>query len=409
MTADDSKSRKLKPILIVSHGYLPEFGGMEQFAGRLSVALHQAGHEVEVVTTPRIYNGVNLQKSLIRPLRSMEYGFPVYSLGHFRKFWQIRGVGCFAAGSYFLSLLLFVIRNRKRFRGIIVFAILRDFAWLCFLKKFIPSLPIVGVESSCGPLLEYRTVRKNIFGALYQRFIYSSKAKIVAFGEAILNDYRGLKFDEKRLIVIPNGITNFGKIHPYNPHAKQIVDVGRLSREKGFDILVDAFSLLKNKDVNLVIRGTGIEKEKLELQVSNYNISNRVVFHSSSSKETIADVFKDALLGVVASRVEGMSSVQLEAMSLGIPMVVTDVGCNAEVFNLTGGTYGPDGFAVSEFGVLVPSENAGALSRAIDYLINNEEKRVSISQNVQIRFGKRFDISCVANEYSRLFNGPVSF
>lgn len=404
MSKDSEKIRQ-KPLLIVSHGFPPEFGGMEQFAGRFSVALHDLNCNLKVLTTPRIYDSTNPKNSTIRPYKSNENGFTVLSIGKLRKCWIIPRLGFIAAASYFASLLFYVIKNHKRYRGIIVFGILRDFSWLCLLKKIIPDLPLIGIESSSGELLEYRTVgRRYVFGTLYQYFIKSSSAKIVAFGQVILDEYRNLGFSEDRLIVIPNGITPIKNTHPYNPNNHLVVAVGRLSHEKGYDILIDAFAKIKSEDARLIIHGTGPEKSKLETQVKNRKLIDRVTFSPSSLKLSIADIFEDATVGVVSSRIEGMSSIQLESMYLGIPMVVSDVGCNAEVFNLERGVYGDDGFAIGEYGLLVPAENSKALARAIDFLIKNKDLRLSISKNVKALFDGTFDISKVAQRYSDLLS-----
>jgi len=104
-----------------------------------------------------------------------------------------------------------------------------------------------------------------------------------------------------------------------------IVSAGRLIREKGFDILIESFSLLvknTNEDLNLVILGEGVEREKLELKIKKLGLEGRVFL-----KGLVLNVFpyfKNAKCCVVSSRIEGFPNVLLQMMSQNTNVVSTD-------------------------------------------------------------------------------------
>jgi len=104
-----------------------------------------------------------------------------------------------------------------------------------------------------------------------------------------------------------------------------IVSAGRLIPEKGFDILIESFALLiksTNEDLNLVILGEGVEREKLELKIKRHGLEERIFL-----KGLVLNVFpyfKNARTCVVSSRIEGFPNVLLQMMSQNTNVVSTN-------------------------------------------------------------------------------------
>jgi glycosyltransferase involved in cell wall biosynthesis len=112
-----------------------------------------------------------------------------------------------------------------------------------------------------------------------------------------------------------------------------VVAMGRLSHEKGFDILLEAFKQIAS-DVpnwNLAIFGEGPCREALEARRSEYELISRV--HMPGRTEFPARDLAKADIFVLSSRFEGMPNVMLEAMALGVPVVA--VNCSAGVRELS--------------------------------------------------------------------------
>lgn len=104
---------------------------------------------------------------------------------------------------------------------------------------------------------------------------------------------------------------------------KYICSAGRLIPEKGFDILIKAFSLLhkKHPELKLYILGEGKEKEALMELIKENNLSEVVLLKGHISNP--APYFKNAKLCVVSSRIEGFPNVLLEMMALNSSVVST--------------------------------------------------------------------------------------
>lgn len=108
----------------------------------------------------------------------------------------------------------------------------------------------------------------------------------------------------------------------YVPDLKNyLVAAGRLIPEKGFDILIEAFSQLNDKNLHLVILGDGKLREILQSQVDTLNISSRV--HLKGFLPNPMPYFLHAKACVVSSRIEGFPNVLLQMMCVNQQVVST--------------------------------------------------------------------------------------
>lgn len=120
------------------------------------------------------------------------------------------------------------------------------------------------------------------------------------------------------------------------PNGINILAIGRLTNDKGFDILIKSFDIIENKDCNLIILGEGEERSKLEKIIKELNLENRV-FLPGFVKNPFA-ILKNADLFVLSSRREGLPSVLIEALALEKKIVSTICSGASEI--LENGKYG---------------------------------------------------------------------
>lgn len=102
-----------------------------------------------------------------------------------------------------------------------------------------------------------------------------------------------------------------------------IVSAGRLIDEKGFDVLISAFKLVKIVEPNLklVILGEGANRASLSNQIEKLNLTTDVCLLGFT--ENVYPYFKTAILCVVSSRIEGFPNVLLQMMSQNTKVVST--------------------------------------------------------------------------------------
>ncbi len=109
--------------------------------------------------------------------------------------------------------------------------------------------------------------------------------------------------------------------------------VGRLSREKGPDLLLEALSLLPGREGTLVIVGEGREGDALRTQASQLGVSDRIRW--CGARDAAGRLMSAFDLFVLSSRTEGTPMVLFEAMAAEVPIVATQVGGVPDVVSAT--------------------------------------------------------------------------
>lgn len=152
-----------------------------------------------------------------------------------------------------------------------------------------------------------------------------------------------------------------------------IASAGRLVPWKHFDGVIDAVASLRAKGISasLVIAGTGPLQTEIERYARNKLGDACLMLGMLPHADTLA-VLKSADAFVLNSSYEGLSHVLIEALALGVPIVATRVGGNAEVIT--------DG----ENGLLVPSGDTGALTQALERVLTDDPLRDSMRIHAQV-------------------------
>ena len=197
------------------------------------------------------------------------------------------------------------------------------------------------------------------------KLLYRYAHSVVAISNPVKNSLIENKICKTNLItVIPNPVdinffNNFVKKYKLNlpEYENYICAVGRLSFEKGFDILLKAFSEIDNTDIHLVIIGDGKLKKELLDYANEFSISDKVHFTGFINPY---EILQNSSLFVLPSRSEGFGLALVEALALGVPVVATSCpGAPREIL-LNG-----------KLGHLVETENASALTSAINNALIN--------------------------------------
>lgn len=177
----------------------------------------------------------------------------------------------------------------------------------------------------------------------YSHFVLDSSQKIIAISrsaESYLKKEMGVK--DSRIEVIPVGVdaTRFSpRIKPYAPVAdkigekKMVLFVGRLTKYKGVECLLHAFSLLLKdyKDVVLCIRGSGPESPRLHQLESELGLKGKVLWPSYIPNSDMPRLYTASNLFVLPSLIEPLGIAALEAMGSGRPVVANRVGGLADL------------------------------------------------------------------------------
>jgi len=165
---------------------------------------------------------------------------------------------------------------------------------------------------------------------------------------------------------------------------RQIIFVGRLSREKGIDVLIDAMDEIE--DVHLLIVGSGSERFSLDA-----NTENRIhVMGEQTWKKTISLIRGSDVL-VLPSRTEGLPTVILEAMAVGTPVIASAVGGIPEIIE------------TNREGVLVPRNDVKSLTNAIKSVMKDRKKRAYLAKNAKEKLQREYTWDVVLEKYLKIY------
>ncbi len=201
------------------------------------------------------------------------------------------------------------------------------------------------------------------------------------------------------IAIIPNMLSEKFELPKSTPSKKrkerpmELLYLGRLSVEKGPDVLVQALAILgKSVPYRLTILGDGPLRPALEQQVENAGLRDTVRF--LGFKSSIQDDLMATDVLVMPSRTEGLPMALIEATAAGKPVVAARVGGIPELIEdgVTGLLAAPDD----------PKALAGRLERMFGDLHQYQSRCHARAQKIQIDYSPERWVELALNEYERI-------
>lgn len=240
---------------------------------------------------------------------------------------------------------------------------------LLLTKPFLPRHTALIIREANTPSIRLNHTRYPMLYRTAYRMLYPLSDKVICSCNYMRDDLiQHFSISPAKIEIIPNpvdlerlrhGINAGG--NPYPDDRTQIVSVGRLNYQKGFDLLIMAFSLSlkKNPNIRLTIVGDGPERAALKELAEDLGISEAVAFAGEVKNPFPYMAHADFL--VLSSRWEGSPNTVLESLGCGTPVLA---------FESPGGT--AEIIKEGENGWLVPSLNWKELARRMVWIV--EEK-----------------------------------
>jgi glycosyltransferase involved in cell wall biosynthesis len=201
-----------------------------------------------------------------------------------------------------------------------------------------------------------------------RRMLYR-RAALLVVQTSTVRSWAQAEMPTVRVRVIPNPVGSTFTPRLQEPGSHRFVAIGRLARQKGFDLLLNAFAGIAEAlpDWSLHVYGEGEERPALERQAAQLGIADRV--RLPGIVERTDQVLREADVFVLPSRYEGFPNVLLEALATGVPSV--SFACPS----------GPEDIVVDrENGLLVPCGDQGGLGRAMLELAGDARLRVTLAR-----------------------------
>ena len=236
-----------------------------------------------------------------------------------------------------------------------------------------------------------------------QSWLLKRADKIVITTPTYLEESNTLKKYKNKITCIPIGIDSqelsidrntLNVLKNKYQGNKIVFSLGRLVYYKGFEYLIDAARFLPN-DIIILIAGIGELKEKLQDQIFNHNLQNKVKLLGKIPFEELGAYYElcDIFCLPSTERSEAFGVVQIEAMAFEKPIISTSIkGSGVDWVNLN-----------NISGIIVPPKNSKKLAEAITELLTNENKYQQLSIGAKKRYEDVFTKDKMVDSFKSLY------
>ncbi len=169
-----------------------------------------------------------------------------------------------------------------------------------------------------------------------------------------------------------------------------IMSIGQISIRKNQKVIIEAISLINNPKVKYVIVGFGELEEELQNLANKLNVIDRVIF--TGYRQDAKALLHCADLFAFPSLQEGLPASLMEAMSVGLPVVCSDIRGNNDLIENDIGGY------------LCNSNDYKSFAKKIDYLLNNKDIALKMGKYNQNNI-LNYDTKVVIDEMKNIYNG----
>ena len=223
-----------------------------------------------------------------------------------------------------------------------------------------------------------------------ENILYTFFAEKVVFQTESVKNYFNASIKKKSVVIVnPIGAS----ILPVytGTREKCIAGVGRLTGQKNFELLIDAFIEFDKKisGYTLHIYGDGPLSSKLKQMASEHDMSHKIVFHGYVNN--VAEQICKYNMYVSTSNFEGISNAMLEAMAMGIPTICTDCPVGGARMMIKNGVNG----------LLIPMNDKATLVNAMLEIADNEKVAQDISHKA-VQIGEELDLKKITLKWERL-------
>jgi glycosyltransferase involved in cell wall biosynthesis len=232
------------------------------------------------------------------------------------------------------------------------------------------------------------------------RWLYPRADKVICVGDFVADDLAtNFRVPRRKLVRIYNPVDfELGRKlanatgNPYEGNGPQLVAAGRLSKEKGFDVLIDAIPRVHAAmpDARLTILGEGSLKPDLLAQRERLGLDE--VVRLIGFQRNPYPYLKHADLLVLPSRFEGMPNVVIEALVVGTPVVASD--CPGAVREI---------LRDCPIARLVQPADPEALAQTIVSALNSTSRAMPPGEKLDA-YLSRFDVKARVRDYEQIFD-----
>jgi len=229
---------------------------------------------------------------------------------------------------------------------------------------------------------------------------------VLAVSNEIEQDLLLRGFAKKKVFHILNSV-DIEKFHPLAnsklSNIPCISFIGRLDRQKGVDILLQALKILADRGIlfNACIVGDGPSREELIADAKRLSLLDHIQF--AGMQQDTVPFYRQSTILALPSRYEGLPHVALEAMACNVAIVGSYVGGIPEVLDPEGAVPAmPEAYRICKNGILMPPDAPIELAAAIQNLLDDTALREQLGANARQYIETHYTLDAVADQYLKL-------
>ncbi len=189
----------------------------------------------------------------------------------------------------------------------------------------------------------------------------------------------------------PETSSNLGQVELKIKNKKVILFVGRLVRIKGIITLIEAIAQINLKDVVLLICGEGELLQKLRLMINDLGLNDKVIFVGKVSNDVLPKYYAISDVCVIPSLFESLGMVALEAMSMGKPVIASNVGGLPEIIEHNNN------------GLLVEPGDSSSLAESITKVLSDKNLADRLGLNARRKAVSCFSINNMLQQTANVY------
>ena len=255
----------------------------------------------------------------------------------------------------------------------------------CIKKMY--GVPYIVVEHDSAILTKSITQKQ----LERQKRGYDGANAVIAVSAALKNELQKITKHQVEIIhnIVPDYMFVKNNRIKSNDEEFCFISVGNLKKSKAFDLTIKAFShvVKNNKNVKLIIVGSGSEEMYLKELTAKCNIEDKVEFAGTISNRKLPELLTRCDCFVLPSKFETFGVVYIEAMACGLPVIATKCG-------------GPEEFINEMNGVLLETDTPMELARIMEKFVENH--REYDKKGIALAVEKQFSAEVIGKKLERV-------
>ena len=186
------------------------------------------------------------------------------------------------------------------------------------------------------------------------------------------------------------------KKYQIDPSKQRVLYIGRVDPEKSINVVIEAFSKIV-KDfprVEFIIVGDGVAKGKLEEEVEELGLNDRIRFPGKIMPPELIDIYRSGTVFATASETETQGIVLIEAAAIGLPLIAVDAGAVKELCQN------------GRNGILCHPGDVNGIARAMRKILSDKKLQAQYSAE-SIEIAKKHDLNHTLKRFLEIYQMAI--